>query len=48
MLYSTLNDEEPVFAISSVCPFKRRKATAEKHSMKGHSYYFEGKNKDTA
>jgi hypothetical protein len=37
-----------VYAISSVRPFKRRKATAEKHSMKGHSHYFEGKNKDSA
>jgi hypothetical protein len=37
-----------VFAISSVRPFKRRKATAEKHSIKGHSYYFEGKNTDIA
>jgi hypothetical protein len=37
-----------VFAIISVRPFKRRKATAEKHSIKGHSYYFEGKNKGTA
>jgi hypothetical protein len=37
-----------VFVISSARPFKRRKATAEKHSIKRHSCYFEGKNKDTA
>jgi hypothetical protein len=33
-----------VFAISSVRPFKRRKATAEKHSRRSSFYYFEGKN----
>jgi hypothetical protein len=35
-----------VFVISSVRPFKRRKATAEKHSRRGSFYYFGGKNKD--
>jgi hypothetical protein len=37
-----------VFAISSVRPFKRRKAAAKKHSMIGSFYYFEGKNKGNA
>jgi hypothetical protein len=37
-----------VFVISSVRPFKRRKATAEKHSRRIIFYYFEGKNKTSS
>jgi hypothetical protein len=35
-----------VFVITSVRPFKRRKAIAEKHSRRNNFYYFGGKNKD--